>query len=116
MSKGIILYSLSFKWLHLSLEYKSWYTFGKKILQFKFFVEKVFIIFIWVSFRAVERTEDFTRGPGKILKYDSKRGKFCSHGPPFEIWAPVKITTSPPVSTALVFFPGVIHLCSEIYF
>ncbi len=39
---------------------------------------------------------DFTRGPGKILKYDSKRGKFCSLGPPFEVWAPAKITASPP--------------------
>ncbi len=46
--------------------------------------------------RAVERTEDFTWGPGKILKYDSKRGKFCSLGPSFEAWATVKITTSPP--------------------
>jgi hypothetical protein len=51
------------------------------------------------KFRAVERTEDFTRGPGKILKYDLKRGKFCSLGPPFEVWAPVEITTSPPLST-----------------
>jgi hypothetical protein len=44
---------------------------------------------------------DFDRGPGKILKYDLKRGKFRSLGPPFEVWAPVKITASPPLSTAL---------------
>ncbi len=43
---------------------------------------------------------DFTLGPGKILKYDSKRGKFCSPGPPFEVWAPVNITASPLLSTA----------------
>jgi hypothetical protein len=51
--------------------------------------------------RAVERMMDFDRGPGKILKYDLKRGKFCSLGPPFEVWAPVKITASPPLSTVL---------------
>ncbi len=50
--------------------------------------------------RAVERMMDFDRGPGKILKYDLKRGKFCSLGPHFEVWAPVKITSSPPLSTA----------------
>jgi hypothetical protein len=48
------------------------------------------------SSRAVERMVDFTRGPGKILKYGSKRGKFRCLGPPFEVWAPVKITASPP--------------------
>jgi hypothetical protein len=34
---------------------------------------------------------DFDQSPGKILKYDLKRGKFRSFGPPFEVWAPVKI-------------------------
>jgi hypothetical protein len=53
------------------------------------------------SIRAVERMVDFTRGPGKILKYYSKRGKFRSLGPIFEVWASVKITASPPLSTAL---------------
>jgi hypothetical protein len=43
---------------------------------------------------------DFDWGPGKILKYDLKRGKFRSLGPPFKVWAPVKITASPPLSTA----------------
>jgi hypothetical protein len=47
---------------------------------------------------------DFDRGPGKILKYDLKRGKFRYLGPPFEVWAPVKITASPPLSTALLVF------------
>jgi hypothetical protein len=51
--------------------------------------------------RAVERMMDFDRGPGKILKYDLKRGNFRSLGPPFEVWAPVKNTASPPLSTAL---------------
>ncbi len=51
--------------------------------------------------RAVERMMDFDRGPGKILKYDLKSGKFRSLGPPFEVWAPVKITASPLLSTAL---------------
>jgi hypothetical protein len=53
--------------------------------------------------RAVERMMDFNRGPGKILKYDLKKGKFRSLGPPFEVWAPVKITASLPLSTALIF-------------
>jgi hypothetical protein len=39
------------------------------------------------EFRAVERMMDFDRGPGKILKYYLKRGKFHSLGPPFEVWA-----------------------------
>ncbi len=47
---------------------------------------------------------DFIRGPGKILKYDPKRGKFHSPGPPFSVRAPVKITASPPLSTALLFY------------
>jgi hypothetical protein len=54
-------------------------------------------------YRAVERMMDFTRGPGKILKYVSKKGKFRSLGPSFEVWAPVKITASPPLFTALTF-------------
>jgi hypothetical protein len=44
---------------------------------------------------------DFDRGPGKILKYDLKRGKFRFLGPPFEVWAPVKNIASPSLSTAL---------------
>jgi hypothetical protein len=47
-------------------------------------------------FRVVERKMDFTQGPGIILQYDLKRGEFRSLGPPFEVWAPVKITASPP--------------------
>jgi hypothetical protein len=52
--------------------------------------------------RAVERMVDFIRGPGKILKYDLKKvnfallGSLLRPGPPFEAWAPVKITASPP--------------------
>jgi hypothetical protein len=54
--------------------------------------------------RAVERMVDFIRGPGKILKYVPKRSEFYSLGPPFSVRAPVKITASPPLSTALKFW------------
>jgi hypothetical protein len=59
---------------------------------------------------------DFTRGPGKILKYDSKRGKFCYLGPSFEVWTPVKITDSPPLSTALVPLMEIFPALSQMFY
>ncbi len=37
--------------------------------------------YLYYLLRAVERIVDVTRGSGKILKYDSKRSKFCSLRP-----------------------------------
>ncbi len=56
----------------------------------------------FTSMRAVDRMVDFIRDPGNFFKYHSNRGKFRSLGPPFQVRAPVKITASPSLSTALI--------------
>jgi hypothetical protein len=40
---------------------------------------------------------DFTRGPGKILKYDSKRGKFRSRAPFWGLGPGKNYRLSPPL-------------------
>jgi hypothetical protein len=50
---------------------------------------------------------NFILGPGKIFKYDPKRGKFRSLGPPVAVRAPVKICLSPPL-----YSPGPNLICT----